>query len=57
MAEDKTSFMERLLDRPIALLIMSNAIFAVSYFIWGVMMVWTTSPIPEALKETILGGK
>ncbi len=57
MAEDKTSFMERLLDRPIVLLIMSNAIFAVSYFIWGVVKVWTTSPIPEALKETILGGK
>lgn len=57
MEENKTSFIERLLDRPIVLLIMSNAIFAVSYFIWGVVKVWTTSPIPEALKETILGGK
>jgi hypothetical protein len=57
MEDKNTTFIERFLDRPIALLIFSSAIFAVSYFIWGLIVVMSTPPIPEALKELILGGK
>jgi hypothetical protein len=54
--EEKKAFIEDLLDRPIALLILSNVIFFGSYLVWGLYKVITTPPIPEALKGIILGG-
>lgn len=55
--EEKKSFFEQFLDNPIGLLIMSLGIFAVLYFIWGVIVLAKTPPIPESFKVMILGGE
>ncbi|MBF0318425.1 MAG: hypothetical protein HQL01_01295 [Nitrospirae bacterium] len=57
MAEEQAGFIEKLLDNPIALLIMSNAVLLVVYFLWGLVEIESIGPIPNALKEIILGGK
>jgi hypothetical protein len=55
--EEKKPFLESFLDNPIGLLIMSLGIFAIAYFIWGIIIVLSTPPLPEAFKISILGGE
>ena len=57
MADEQAGFIEKLLDNPIGLLILSNAVLLVVYFLWGLYKIETIGPIPNALKEIILGGK
>ena len=54
---DDRTFTEKLLDNPIALLILSNVIFALTYFVWGAYKIVTIPQVPQALKDLILGGK
>ncbi|MEO5358240.1 MAG: hypothetical protein H7844_13230 [Nitrospirae bacterium YQR-1] len=54
---DDRTFIEKLLDSPIALLVLSNVIFALTYFVWGAYKIVTIPQVPAALKDLILGGK
>ncbi|MBF0336339.1 MAG: hypothetical protein HQL05_00770 [Nitrospirae bacterium] len=54
--EQQPGAIEKLLDNPIGLLIMSNVVFFVVYFLWGIVKIQSIPPMPKALIETILGG-
>ncbi len=54
--KEREGFLEKLLDNPIALLVISCAIFVVLYLLWGVLLVVSIPPMPASLKELILGG-
>ncbi|MBF0318812.1 MAG: hypothetical protein HQL01_03260 [Nitrospirae bacterium] len=56
MPEEQEGAIEKLLDNPIALLVLSNAVLLVVYFLWGLLKIEGIGPIPNALKEIILGG-
>ncbi|MBF0345173.1 MAG: hypothetical protein HQL06_13210 [Nitrospirae bacterium] len=55
--QEQAGFVEKLLDNPIGLLILSNVVFFTVYILWGLVKIETIAPIPTALKEIILGGK
>ncbi|MCG6551577.1 MAG: hypothetical protein L7F77_04565 [Candidatus Magnetominusculus sp. LBB02] len=57
MSEEQAGFIEKLMDNPIGLLVLSNGVLLVVYFLWGLFEIETIAPIPDALKAIILGGK
>ncbi|MBF0606795.1 MAG: hypothetical protein HQL61_04465 [Magnetococcales bacterium] len=54
--EQQPGAIEKLLDNPIGLLILSNVVFFVVYFLWGIVKIQSIPPMPKALIESILGG-
>ncbi len=53
--EKKVPFLQLVFDDFILLLFLGVAIYAVSYLIWGLIEIAWTPPIPEEIKQALLG--
>jgi len=56
MSEEKrVPFLQLVFDDFILLLFLGVAIYAVSYLIWGLIEIAWTPPIPDEIKQALLG--
>lgn len=55
--EKKTPFLQLVLDDFMFLLFLGVTIYAVSYLVWGLLEIAWLSPIPDEIKQSLLGGK
>ncbi len=53
--EKKVPFLQIVFDDFILLLFLGVAIYAVSYLIWGLIEIAWLPPIPDEIKEALLG--
>ncbi|MCS7170817.1 MAG: hypothetical protein NZ851_00710 [Aquificaceae bacterium] len=56
MEEKKTPFLQLLLDDFMFLLFLGVTVYAVFYLIWGLLELVSLSPIPQEVKQQLLGG-
>lgn len=54
-AERKTSFLQLVFDDFILLLFLGVAVYAISYLIWGLIEIAWLPPIPDEIKQALLG--
>jgi len=53
--ENKTPLLQIIFDDFILLLFLGVSIYAISYLIWGLIELAWIPPIPEELKQAVLG--